>query len=123
MEDFNMHYIYIVILLLIGILILLTTSNLIKKIIGLGLFQSAILLFYISLGKVDGAIAPIIDTKHGAAVLYSSPLPQVLMLTAIVVGLATFAVAMNLIIRINEQFSSINEDQIIKIIETDESTS
>ena len=115
-----MHYIAVVVLLVVGLLILLTTSNLIKKIVGLGVFQSAILLFYISLGKVENGLPPIIEAIHGTDQLYSSPLPQVLMLTAIVVGVATFAVAMSFIGRINEQFGSIDEDKIIEMLEEDE---
>jgi multicomponent Na+:H+ antiporter subunit C len=118
-----MSYITSVVLLSIGLLILLTTSNLLKKIVGLGIFQSAILLFYISLGKVDGGLPPIIQQSHGLDQSYSSPLPQVLMLTAIVVGMATFAVAISFIARIKEQFGTIEEDKILEKMEEDESAS
>jgi len=107
-----MNYVIVAILLVLGLLILLTTKNLIKKIVGLGIFQTAILLFYISLGRVHGGVPPIVEAKHLEDQLYSSPLPQVLMLTAIVVGIATFAVAMSLVSKINQEFGTINEDEI-----------
>lgn len=118
-----MSYVTAIVLLSLGLLILLTTSNLIKKIVGLGIFQSAILLFYISLGKVEGGLPPILEPSHGINQSYSSPLPQVLMLTAIVVGMATFAVAISFIARINEQFGTIEEDKILEKMEEDESAS
>jgi len=117
------HYIVVVILLMIGLFIVITSRNLIKKIIGLGIFQAAILLFYISLGKVYKAVPPIILANDPVDKLYSSPLPQVLMLTAIVVGIATLAVAMSFIIKINENFDSIDEEEIISKIKEDEFTS
>ena len=118
-----MNYIAVVILLSLGLLILSTTSNLIKKLVGLGIFQSAVLLFYISLGKVESGIPPIIEPSHVAGQLYASPLPQVLMLTAIVVGISTFAVAVSFIGKINEQFGTIDEEKIIEKMEEDESAS
>ena len=90
---------------------------------GLGIFQTAILLFYISMGKVHGGVPPIVEAHHLQDQLYSSPLPQVLMLTAIVVGIATFAVAMSLVSKINQQFSTINDDEINKQLNEDEFTS
>jgi multicomponent Na+:H+ antiporter subunit C len=87
---------------------MLTSDNYFRKIIGLSLFQNAVLLFYIALGKAKAGIVPIeIGEK-----IYSSPLPHVLMLTAIVVGFATLSVGLALIKCIKDQFSSLSEDEI-----------
>jgi multicomponent Na+:H+ antiporter subunit C len=93
--------------------------NLIKKIIGLSLFQTSIFFLYITMGKVTGGSAPIFT--DGVEV-YSNPLPHVLILTAIVVGVATTAVALALIVRIHENFGTIEEDEIktIEQLERDE---
>jgi multicomponent Na+:H+ antiporter subunit C len=83
----------------------------VRKIIGLGIFQSSVLIFYIALGKVDVGIPPIFkDGNH----TYSSPLPHVLMLTAIVVGFATLSVGLALIYRIFKEFGTISESKISK---------
>ena len=94
-----------------GLFIVIARTNLIKKLIGLSIFQTSVFLFYISLGKVAGGTAPILDGNPGT--LYSNPLPHVLILTAIVVGVATTALGLALILRINEAFGSIEEDEII----------
>ena len=94
-----------------GLFIVISRKNLIKKLIGLSIFQTSVFLFYISLGKVAGGTAPILDGNSGT--LYSNPLPHVLILTAIVVGVATTALGLALILRINEAFGSIEEDEII----------
>ena len=105
------NYIIVIILMMTGLFIVIARTNLIKKLIGLSIFQTSVFLFYISLGKVAGGTAPILDGNPGT--LYSNPLPHVLILTAIVVGVATTALGLALILRINEAFGSIEEDEII----------
>ena len=105
------NYIIVIILMMTGLFIVIARANLIKKLIGLSVFQTSVFLFYISLGKVAGGTAPILDGNPGT--LYSNPLPHVLILTAIVVGVATTALGLALILRINEAFGSIEEDEII----------
>ena len=105
------NYIVVIILMMTGLFIVIARANLIKKLIGLSIFQTSVFLFYISLGKVAGGTAPILDGNPGT--LYSNPLPHVLILTAIVVGVATTALGLALILRINEAFGSIEEDEII----------
>ena len=105
------NYIIVIILMMTGLFIVIARTNLIKKLVGLSIFQTSVFLFYISLGKVAGGTAPILDGNPGT--LYSNPLPHVLILTAIVVGVATTALGLALILRINEAFGSIEEDEII----------
>ena len=105
------NYIIVIILMMTGLFIVIARANLIKKLLGLSIFQTSVFLFYISLGKVAGGTAPILDGNPGT--LYSNPLPHVLILTAIVVGVATTALGLALILRINEAFGSIEEDEII----------
>ena len=105
------NYIIVIILMMTGLFIVIARANLVKKLIGLSIFQTSVFLFYISLGKVAGGTAPILDGNPGT--LYSNPLPHVLILTAIVVGVATTALGLALILRINEAFGSIEEDEII----------
>ena len=105
------NYIIVIILMMTGLFIVIARTNLIKKLIGLSIFQTSVFLFYISLGKVADGTAPILDGNPGT--LYSNPLPHVLILTAIVVGVATTALGLALILRINEAFGSIEEDEII----------
>ena len=120
------NYWVIVILMMTGLYVLIARQNLIKKLIGLGLFQTSIFYLYITLGKMEGGTAPILTTPEAAGiagrtgtVLYSNPLPHVLILTAIVVGIATTAVALALAIRIQEEFGTIEDDEI-RAIETGE---
>ena len=105
------NYIIVIILMMTGLFIVIARTNLIKKLIGLSIFQTSVFLFYISLGKVAGGTAPILDGNPST--LYSNPLPHVLILTAIVVGVATTALGLALTLRINEAFGSIEEDEII----------
>ena len=83
----------------------------IKKIVGLNIFQTSVFLLYISFSKVDGATAPILDERFTS---YSNPLPHVLILTAIVVGVATSALGLALVVRIREAYGSVEEDEILK---------
>ncbi len=96
-------------LMMIGLYVVISHGNLLKKLIGLSLFQSGVFLFFISLGKVDGGTAPIVSDEIET---YSHPLPQVLILTAIVVGVATLAVGLALAVRIFEAYGSIEEDEL-----------
>ena len=93
----------------IGLYALVARHNMIKKLIGLSLFQTAVFLLFITIGKVTGGTAPILDSAYS---LYSNPLPHVLILTAIVVGIATTAVGLALVIRIKEAYGSIEEEAI-----------
>ena len=105
------HYNYwiVIILMMVGLYTVISRGNLIKKIIGLNIFQVSVFFLYISLGTVKGGAAPIIT--EGVEV-YSNPLPHVLILTAIVVGVATTALALALVVRIKESYGSIEEDEI-----------
>ncbi len=97
-------------LLATGLYVLMAKPNLIKKILGLNMFQSAVILFYVALGKIEGGTAPILIDDPNA--IYSNPVPHVLMLTAIVVGIATTALALALVVRIHEAYGTVEEDDI-----------
>ncbi len=105
------NYIIVVILMMTGLFMVIARANLVKKMIGLSIFQTSVFIFYISLGKMAGGTAPILNGNPDT--LYSNPLPHVLILTAIVVGVATTALGLALILRINEAFGSVEEDEII----------
>jgi multicomponent Na+:H+ antiporter subunit C len=106
------HYVYWLLfaLMMVGLYVVISHGNLVKKLIGLGLFQVGVFLFFISLGKVDGGSAPIV-AEHVET--YSHPLPQVLILTAIVVGVATLAVGLALVVRLYEAYGTVEEDEIL----------
>lgn len=148
------NYWAIIGLMMLGLYTLFAATNLIKKLVGLSIFQTSIILFYISLSRIDGGTAPILygkdakghggghdeaagaygaasdaahgasdaahgaaDAAHGAAShglehVYSNPLPHVLMLTAIVVGVATLAVGLAIVVRIREAYGTIESDEI-----------
>ncbi len=99
----------VIVLMMLGFYIVMAKPNMIKKIIGLNIFQTSVFVLYISAGKVSGGTAPIVS--EGVS-LYSNPLPHVLILTAIVVGVATTALGLALTIRINRAYGSINEEKI-----------
>lgn len=103
------NYWIVVFLMMTGFYIVIAQGNLVKKIVGLNIFQTSVFLLYISMGKVEGGAAPILDE---GVKLYSNPLPHVLILTAIVVGVATTALALALVVRIREAYGSIEEDDI-----------
>jgi multicomponent Na+:H+ antiporter subunit C len=109
---FESHYPYwiSIVLMMTGFYGVMATSNLVKKLIGLSLFQTSVLLFYVSAGKIENAAPPI---YRSGVELYSNPLPQVLMLTAIVVGVATLAVGLAIAVRIRGSYGTIEEDEII----------
>ena len=137
------NYWVVIILMMAGLYIMIARHNLVKKMIGLSIFQTSIFYLYISMGKVKGGTAPILlempghghasatdwgdalspiataqaadgaaATAAAATVIYSNPLPHVLILTAIVVGVATTAVGLALIVRINEEYGTIEEDEL-----------
>jgi multicomponent Na+:H+ antiporter subunit C len=103
------NYWVVIVLMMTGFYIVISRGNLIKKVIGLNIFQTSVFLLYISMGKIRGGTAPILD---GSSETYSNPLPSVLILTAIVVGVATTAVALALVVRIKEAYDTVEEDEI-----------
>jgi multicomponent Na+:H+ antiporter subunit C len=111
------NYWVFAILLMIGFYAVIAKVNLIKKLIGLSLFQSAVFLLYITMGRIDGGTAPIFTSNNGASV-FSNPLPQVLILTAIVVGISTLALGLGIVVRIREEYGSIEENDIAEIDHT-----
>lgn len=136
------NYWAIIGLMMIGLFVAFSAGNLIKRLIGLGLFQTSIILIYVSLSRIDGGTAPILygadykkkksaegaeaegtdaayaaydATAKGLENVYSNPLPHVLMLTAIVVGVATLAVGLAIIVRIREAYGTIEADEIAEL--------
>lgn len=107
-----LNYWIAIILMMSGFYVVIAQHNLVKKVVGLNIFQVAVFVFYISMGKVDGGSAPIL--KDGYEV-FSNPLPHVLILTAIVVGVATTALALALVVRIQHSYGTIEEDEIQEI--------
>jgi multicomponent Na+:H+ antiporter subunit C len=111
-----------VVLMMIGLYAIIAKQNLIKKIVGLSILQTAVILFYISIGTKRNATIPIIAHGHDAvhatvtATDYMNPLPHVLMLTAIVVAVATFGVALAVVIKLYEQYGTLEENEILKKI-------
>lgn len=103
------NYWMVIILMMIGFYTVVSRGNLVKKIVGLNIFQTSVFLLYISMGKVSGGTAPILTGKPE---LYSNPLPHVLILTAIVVGVATTALGLALVVRIKNAYDTIEEDEI-----------
>ena len=142
----NYHYSVVIVLMMTGLYVVFSSRNLIKKLVGLSVFQTSVFLLYITIGKVAGGQPPILvddghggghgegggkehhaetalnlmaggkapagGAQHSAEVLYSNPLPHVLILTAIVVGVATLAIGLALVVRIREVYGSIEEDVI-----------
>ena len=108
------HFTYFITIFLMvaGLFILIARDNLIKKLIGLAIFQTSVYLLYIAPGKLVGGTAPILSD---AFTVYSNPLPHVLILTAIVVGVATLALGLALVVRIRETYDSIEEDEILEL--------
>ena len=120
MSEWGLYNYWVVIFLMMtGLYVVISRGNLVKKIIGLNIFQVSVIMFYVSMGKVRGGTAPI---EAEGFEIYSNPLPHVLMLTAIVVGVATTSLALALIVRIYEAYGTIEEDEI-RQIEADEDAS
>ncbi len=107
------HFSYWITLFLMvaGLFIVIARGNLIKKLVGLGIFQTSVYLLYIAPGKLIGGTAPILADGFK---VYSNPLPHVLILTAIVVGVATLALGLALVVRIREAYDTIEEDEILQ---------
>jgi multicomponent Na+:H+ antiporter subunit C len=105
------NYFIFAVLLMIGLYCILARTNIIKSLIGLTIFQSAVFLLYISMDKIDGGTAPIIQ-EGVENQIFANPLPQVLILTAIVVGISTTALALAVTVRIKEAYGTIEEDKI-----------
>ena len=108
----HFSYFVTIFLLVAGLFIVIARGNLIKKLVGLGIFQTSVYLLYIAPGKLVGGTAPILND---AFTVYSNPLPHVLILTAIVVGVATLALGLALVVRIREAYGSIEEDEILSL--------
>ena len=143
----RLNYFIYVVLLLIGLWAMIAKNNLIKKLIGMSIFQTAIILFYVSIGVKEGATIPIylpehdphgshaqVDSNHtellshGAKMLeasavpnYTNPLPHVLMLTAIVVGVATLGLALSVCLRIYRGYGTVEEDELLEKLEREDS--
>lgn len=105
------HYNYwlVILLMMTGLYTVVSRGNFIKKIVGLNVFQTSVFMMYISMGKISGGTAPILE--EGIEV-YSNPLPHVLILTAIVVGVATTAVGLAIVVRIHQAYGTIEEDEV-----------
>ncbi len=105
----HFSYIITVFVMVAGLYVVIARGNLIKKLVGLSVFQTSVYLLYIAPGKLLGGTAPILAPQYG---IYSNPLPHVLILTAIVVGIAVLALGLALAVRIREAYGSIEEDEI-----------
>lgn len=121
MEDLGilglLNYWFVFLLMMIGLYIVIAHENLIKKIVGLNVFQVSVFVFYISIAKIRGGTAPILDSSIQQ--IYSNPLPHVLILTAIVVGVATTALGLALVVRVQESFGTIEDDEVRELEERD----
>lgn len=111
----NIIYLFASLVFAAGLFIMLTSDSYVRKIIGLGVFQNSVLIFYIALSKVSDGIVPIdiCNTKESCNHIFTSPLPHVLMLTAIVVGFATLSVGLALIYQMHSEFGTTLESEII----------
>ncbi len=120
MTEFLPHWNYylVIALMMTGFYAVVARGNMVKKMVGLNIFQTSVFMLYISMGKVADGTAPILTGDPNT--VYSNPLPHVLILTAIVVGVATTAVGYALIIRIHESFGTIEDDDIIVLLNDDE---
>jgi len=105
------NYWIVIVLMMTGFYVVISRGNLIKKVVGLNIFQTSVFILYISMGKIVGGTAPIV--AEGFTV-YSNPLPHVLILTAIVVGVATTALGLALTVRIKEAYGTVEEGEILQ---------
>jgi multicomponent Na+:H+ antiporter subunit C len=113
----NYNYWITIFLMVAGLYIVVAKSNMIKTLLGLGVFQTSVYLLYLSPGKILGGTPPILDKNFE---IYSNPLPHVLILTAIVVGVATLALGLALVVRINEAYGTIEEDEIMDVVDRED---
>ncbi len=121
----HLNYIAAIILMMLGLWAMLAKKNIIKKLIGMAIFQTGIILFYISIGAKTGSTIPILDHHHLHDPIivanYANPLTQILMLTAIVVGVATLGLGLTLARKVYETYQTFNEDEILeKVRESDD---
>ena len=116
MEHFlaRWNYLAVIVLMMIGLYIAISRGNLVKKIMGINIFQVSVVLLYVSMGKVTGGTAPIL-MEGEREIIYSNPLPHVLMLTAIVVGVASTALGLALVVRVKEAYGTVEEDEIAEL--------
>lgn len=118
------NYLIYVLLMMIGLYGMLAKNNLFKKIIGMSIFQTGIIVFFVSTGAKKGATIPIIEHSHSHETAakainvlhYVNPLPHVLMLTAIVVAVSTLGVALAIVLGIHRQYGTVEEDEILERI-------
>ena len=115
----HINYWVAIILMMIGFYALIARGNLVKTIVGLNIFQTSVFLLYITFGKISGGTAPILAKNIS---IYSNPLPHVLILTAIVVGVATTSLGLALVVRIYESYGTIEEDEIARLDAEQESS-
>ena len=113
----NYNYWITIFLMVAGLYIVVAKSNMIKTLLGLGVFQTSVYLLYLSPGKILGGTPPILEEGFE---VYSNPLPHVLILTAIVVGVATLALGLALVVRINESYGTIEEDEIMDVVDMED---
>lgn len=108
------NYWAVIVLMMIGLYIMISRGNLVKKMMGMNIFQVSVIMLYVSMGKVKGGTPPIL-IEGVTDTVFSNPLPHVLMLTAIVVGVATTAVGLALTVRIKEAYGTVEEDEIVNL--------
>ena len=114
------NYIVVILIMMLGLWAMIAKRNLVQKCIGMAIFQTGIILFYISMGAKEGSTIPILDYSHGAgyhaveAANYANPLTQILMLTAIVVGVGTLGVGLALVQKIYKEYGTVEEDEILE---------
>ena len=113
------NYLAVITLMMIGLYIAISRGNLVKKVMGMSVFQTSVILLYVSMGKVTGGTAPILIEGRDD-IIYSNPLPHVLMLTAIVVGVASTALGLALVVRVNEAYGTVEEDEIVAMDRADD---
>ena len=111
------NYWITIFLMVAGLYIVVAKSNMIKTLPGLAVFQTSVYLLYLSPGKILGGTPPILDPNF---TVYSNPLPHVLILTAIVVGVATLALGLALVVRVHEAFGTIEEDEIMDVVDRED---
>ncbi len=118
-QDIIGHYNHLITIFLMvsGLYIVVAKSNMIKTLLGLAVFQTSVYLLYLSPGKIIGGTPPILGENFE---VYSNPLPHVLILTAIVVGVATLALGLALVVRINESYGTIEEDEIMDVVDRED---
>ena len=111
------NYWITIFLMISGLFIVVSKSNMVKTLIGLSVFQTSVYLLYLTPGKIIGGTPPILDKDFE---VYASPLPHVLILTAIVVGVATIALGLAIVVRIHEAYGTIEEDEIVEVVDRED---